>query len=357
MPLTVVSVAYPLAPVSPDAVGGAEQVLSLLDRALAEAGHVSIVIAQAGSRVAGTLVPIPVSYASRGRLGSQAKLDDAAKAAAQGEVRRLLEGVIAGRAVDVVHLHGIDFAAYLPPPGAPVLATLHLPLGWYGADALAPARPRTWLHGVSASQTEAAPSSVRLLPPIPNGVDLAAFAAPHAKRRFALMLGRICPEKGVHLGMEAARRVEMPLLIGGQVFPYPEHERYFADEVAPRLDAECRFLGPLGLVRKRRLLGAARCLLVPSLAPETSSLVAREALAAGTPVVALANGALSEVVEHGRTGFLAEDVDGLAQGILSSSSLDPASCRQAARDRFSAGPMIAAYLALYARLASERPPC
>ena len=83
----------------------------------------------------------------------------------------------------------------------------------------------------------------------------------------------------------------------------------------PRLDRRRRFLGPLGFARKRRLLAAARCLLVPSLARETASLVAMEALACGTPVIAFPNGALAEVVEDGRTGFLVENTREMAAAI------------------------------------------
>jgi glycosyltransferase involved in cell wall biosynthesis len=340
--LTVLNVAYPLAPVGLDAVGGAEQVLTQLDDALVAAGHRSIVIAQEGSQATGILLAVPAPADV---------LDEAAKRRAWDAHRRAIAEALRRWPVDLVHLHGIDFDAYLPPPGVPALATLHLPPGWYAESALRPARPDTWLHCVSAAQHTACPKTPNLLPPIENGVPLDALSARHAKRRFALMLGRVCPEKGVHLAVEVAKRAAIPLLIAGEVFPYDAHRRYFAEEVRPRLDAQRRFIGPVGFVRKRRLLTAAQCLLVPSLAPETSSLVAREALACGTPVVGFHNGALPETIEHGRTGFLVDGVDEMADAIPLARGLDPILCRTIARERFSLETMTARYLALYERLA------
>ena len=132
------------------------------------------------------------------------------------------------------------------------------------------------------------------------------------KHGFAIALGRICPEKGFHLAIETAKMTDTSLLIGGPAYPYAEQERYFCEEVVPRLGAKRRFLGPVGFARKRRLLSGARCLVVPSLAPETSALVAMEALACGRPVVAFPVGALPEIVEHGRNGFLVRDVEEMA---------------------------------------------
>ena len=135
------------------------------------------------------------------------------------------------------------------------------------------------------------------------------------------------------------------------MYPYEAHRRYFEEEVRPRLDGWRRFVGPVGFARKRRLLTAARCLLIPSLAAETSSLVAREAAACGTAVVAFPKGALRDAVEHSRTGFLADGVEAMAAAIPACATIDPAVCRAVARDRFSDARMTTAYLALYARLA------
>lgn len=345
MPLTVLNVAYPLAPVGRDAVGGAEQVLAHIDAALVRAGHRSLVVAAEGSEVRGTLLAVA-------RIDGP--LDAAAHACAHENHRRAIASALDRHPVDIVHLHGIDFADYLPTPGVPVLATLHLPPSWYPPQALHPDRPRTWLNCVSASQHAACPPGAALLPPIPNGVPVDGHAARHARRAFAFALGRICPEKGFHVALDAARRAGRPLLLAGRVYDYAAHRDYFRDVIEPRLDRLRRFIGPVGIERKRRLMSAARCLVVPSLVAETSSLVAMEALACGTPVVARRIGALPGIVEPGRTGFLVEDEASMADAIEAAGALSAEHCRAAARERFSVEVMTRRYIDLYGEL-RDRP--
>jgi Glycosyltransferase len=343
MVLTVLSVAYPFEPVGPDAVGGAEQVLSALDHALVEQGHRSIVLAREGSATAGELIAVdpgagPVTDGVRGRVWAH--------------YRAVIRDIVRSRAVDIVHLHGIDLEEYLPE-GIATLATLHLPLDWYSPSLFRP-RPNLWLHCVSEAQHATRPGGADLLPPIPNGVAPELLATSCRKRAHAVMLSRICPEKGVHIALEACRLADVPLLIGGQVFPFEAHERYFRARVAPRLDRRRRFLGPLGFDRKRRLLASARCVLVPSLVAETSSLTAIEALACGTPVIAYPNGALPTIVDHGRTGFIVKNAREMAQAIAAAGTLDPALCKATAAERFSRARMTGRYLDVYRQIAAER---
>jgi len=126
-----------------------------------------------------------------------------------------------------------------------------------------------------------------------------------------------------------------------------------AAQIAPRLDAKRRFIGSVGMNRKRRLLGEANCLLIPSLVAETSSLVAMEALAAGTPVIAYRTGALPEIVEHGRTGYLVSNVKEMARAIPAAAKLDPEVCRASARKYFSSEQMVSKYFQLYERLRAK----
>lgn len=378
MTLTVVSVAYPFAPVTADPAGGAEQVLAQLDRALVAAGHRSVVFAVEGSSTAGELVTF---------TPSTGKIDDLSRAATYARLSAVLDEFLTTERVDLVHLHGVDFAAYLPGHGVPVLVTLHLPLDWYPAQALTPNREATWFNPVSADQAagiasvqvEASPprrresvhnggstcidawssrgddlvrSDVKLLPPIANGIDIDMYAPTLAKQDYVLILGRVAPEKGFHDAIDAARLADVPLLAAGAVFPYAAHQRYFDQQLAPRFDATRRWLGPVHGAAKRRLLAEARCVLIPSTARETSSLVAMEALASGTPVIAYRSGALPSIVDDGVTGFLVDDVTSMAAAIERIETIDPAVCRRVACERFPLKRTTDAYLDLYHRLAA-----
>jgi glycosyltransferase involved in cell wall biosynthesis len=303
MRLTVANVAFSRAPVRRDAVGGAEQVVAMLDAALVAVGHRSIVVARADSEVAGELrAEIP-------------------------------------RDADVVHFHGLDFDRWPVDGGA--IVTVHLPPSFYAPGALT--RSATYVC-VSESERAQFPGDAVV---IPNGIDLDAFA-PSDGGDSLVCLGRICEEKGFHDAVDAAKRADDELLIAGHVFDYDAHQRYFAEVLKPKLDARRRFIGAVGGAAKRELLANARAVLIPSRVAETSSLVAMEALASGTPVIAYRSGALPEIVDDGVTGFIVDDVDGLVRAIADVERIDRGRCRAEAEQRFDARRMIARYLALYA---------
>ncbi len=343
--LTVLEVAYPLATVGPDAVGGAEQVVSLLDEGLVRRGHRSIVIAQEGSFCQGTLIATPAIPEGRA-------LDAAARERAWEAQRRAITEACRRYPVDLIHFHGVDFHHYLPDSGPPALVTLHLPPASYGEGALRPRRPDVFFHGVSGSQQRGFAPDLYLLHHIENGVALERRRFSAHKRGFCLALGRICPEKGYSRALLAASRARTPLLLAGRVFAYEDHVRHFREVLKPLLTdpSRARFLGPVSGGRKRRLLAAARCVLIPSRCEETSSLVAMEALASGTPVIAFRVGALPEIVEHGLTGFLVDDVEGMSEAILDVSRIDPHACRRAAELRFSADRAVTGYLEAFDRV-------
>ena len=340
MTLTVLSVAFWLTVVGPGSVGGAEQILRQIDAGLVRRGHRSLVVARPESEVAGTLIPI---QSPDGRVATQSWF------AAHDAIRRAIASALARYPVDVVHLHDIHFGDYLPQQDVPALVTLHMPLTWYKPQSLRISRPNTYFHCVSRSQREISPVNLPLLPDIENGIASELLQdAPHIrKQNFVAMLGRICPEKGFDVGLRAARRARIAALLAGQVFPFPEHERYFAEQIQPQLDPCRRYIGSVGSRSRRRLLASAQCVVVPSLVPETSSLVAHEAIASGTPVVAFAKGALPEVVQHGKTGLLVDHESDLPDAILAARSLNPQDCKIAAQRFYTSDDMVERYIETY----------
>jgi len=195
-----------------------------------------------------------------------------------------------------------------------------------------------------------------LLDPVLNGVDVTRLGGQRTGRSFALSLGRVCPEKGFHFALDAAREADVDFVLAGDVAPYESHVRYFEEEIAPRLDARRRFVGPVGFEGKKDLLLKASCVLIPSTVAETSSLAAMEAMACGTPVIAFRSGALPEIVEDGNTGFIVSDAKQMAEALRRLEHLRPEQCLKAASSRFSASRMTARYLALYRQLATVSAP-
>src|SRR4051812_9669887 len=218
MRLVVLNVADPFAPVGPDASGGAEQVLTQLDAGLVRAGHESIVMACEGSTAEGILL-------STTRPGDA--LDDAVRRKSFEQYRFILAKFLEKWPIDLIHVHGADFHEYLPPAGVPVLATLHQALDWYPPQIFSLDRPQTFLQCVSAAQRAACPPCGALLPEIENGPAPELFSSRHAKRPFALALGRISPERGFDLALDAARHARVPMLLGGEIFRQAAHENYF----------------------------------------------------------------------------------------------------------------------------------
>lgn len=340
--MRVLSVAFPFAPVRPDTPGGAEQVLLTLDKALCSLGHTSFVVARSDSDISGTLVPVQQT---------EGMIDENMRASVHEEYRSVIGTAIGRFQIDIVHMHGLDFHDYVLPDGPPVLVTLHLPLEWYPADALCPGRPGVFFNCVSRSQMITAPDESGPFLCVENGVELAGYPE-KTGRHYVLCMGRICPEKGFHLAMDAAKSAGLPFILAGAVFEYGTHKDYFNRVVVPRLDSRCVFIGAVGPDMKKKLLAEAMCLMAPSLVPETSSLVAMEALASGTPVVAFPNGALAEIVEHGKTGFLVRGHEEMTEAIKACEEISPEACRMAAAERFSSAMMVKKYFSAYEKIIS-----
>lgn len=344
MKLTILNIAYPFAHVRPDTAGGAEQILGILDSALVKAGHRSIVLASKGSVVEGELMEFP-------HYGSI--LDDNIIKSTHIEYKNLLDKIIRENNIDLVHMHGIDFMDYLPEPHIPVLVTLHLPVSWYPENIIH-SESNVYFNCVSLSQQNMCYQLNNLMPYVENGIHIEEMYINTKKRNYALCLGRICPEKGYHLAIDAAKQAGIPLTIAGELYNYEYHIEYYKKEILPRLiPGRYKFIGSIGKERKSRLLAAAKCLLVPSLAPETSSLVAMESIASGTPVIAFSTGALPDIIDEGETGFIVNSVEEMAHAINRVSIINPDKCHEIAKEKFSSEKMVKNYFNIYKHIITK----
>jgi glycosyltransferase involved in cell wall biosynthesis len=179
-----------------------------------------------------------------------------------------------------------------------------------------------------------------------NGVDVETFPYRSEKDDYALFLGRFHPHKAPHLALEAAHAVSLPLVLAGKCSE-PIEQAYFEREVRPRLTDQDVLYGEADANEKRRLLAGARCLLFPIQWEEPFGMVMIEAMACGTPVVALRGGAVDELVVPGRTGFVAQDMDGLVRALHRLHEIDPAACRRHVVERFAADAVAGGYEAVY----------
>lgn len=184
----------------------------------------------------------------------------------------------------------------------------------------------------------------------PSSLPFVAHVAPDAP---LLFLSRIERVKGTSEAIAIARAAGRKLLIAGNVPADAEAQAYFERLVRPHLDGgSVEYVGPVDDEAKARLLGAAAALLVPIQWEEPFGIVFAEALACGTPVIACPRGALPEIVEHGRHGFL---IDGIEDGIAAVGrigELSRAECRRRVEQRFTRKVVVEQYLTLYRRVLS-----
>jgi glycosyltransferase involved in cell wall biosynthesis len=254
---------------------------------------------------------------------------------------------------DVVHSHvetlGFLFARHSP---VPVLTTLHGRLDVAGIPELLEEFQDIPLVAISDSQRRWSPDA-NWVATIHHGLPLDQMPFSRTPGEYLAFVGRVTPEKGVADCIEVARRVGMPLRMAAKV--YDDHEKlHFAEVVEPAIrEGIVEFLGELGQPERDALYAGAAATLMLGAWPEPFGLVAIESMATGTPVVARRAGALTETIEHGRTGYLVDDEIEAELAIRFAKELDRRVVRKRVIDRFSPRRMADEYEAVYAGLLGE----
>lgn len=349
----VLYVAYPLLPVTDASPGGAEQILAALEREFDRTGWSTTLAACSGSEAHGGM--FATGPAGAGWLKS-------AECHKDKHARKILELIsvreAVGRGFDLIHDHSGSFFRCADQVETPMLATLHLPRSFYPPHFFAKSPDNLYFNCVSASQSKSFADVPKVLGAVANGISLERFPLETRKQDYLLWLGRICQEKGTHVALDVAEKAGIPIVIAGKVYPLAYHQEYFEHEVIPRLQKMgegARFIDSPRFEDKVALLRGAKAVLIPSLAEETSSLVAMEAAACGTPVIAFRRGALPEVVNQGETGLLVDDIQKMLSALARVGKIKPKTCHDHAQQHFSAKRMANGYAQLYERIAAKRP--
>jgi glycosyltransferase involved in cell wall biosynthesis len=344
--LRIAQVAPPMERVPPRAYGGTERVIAELVRELHRRGHEVTTFASADSDVPGRLVPT-VSEALR-----MSSFEGDPSNYVLSTVQTVLDHAIE---FDIIHAH-LDFMNMLLARVAPtpVVSTFHGRLDLPFATEMF-ARPTPGLVAISQNQAASHPE-VDWAAVVHNGLTL--DDAPFERRRgdSLCFVGRVTPEKGIVEAIEIAKLTGRQLRIAAKAGPTPKERAYYEDAFMPAVESAgslVEYVGELGQADRDRLVAESFAALMPGSWPEPFGLVAIEALACGTPVIARRVGGLSEIIRDGVDGFFGDDVTQLAFLVDRVADLDRAAIRASVLDRFSARRMTDGYEAVYHSLLVE----
>jgi glycosyltransferase involved in cell wall biosynthesis len=248
-------------------------------------------------------------------------------------------------AVDIVHDHTLAGPLLARGRSVPTITTMHGPVSGENFDYFERIGDRVGIVAISEAQRLSAPG-LNFVGMVHNAIDVPSFPFIADKDDYLLWVGRFSPDKGADLAIKAARDFGRRIVLAGKLNEKPERD-YFDSVIQPLLGPDAEYVGEADAVLKRELFSRAACLLFPITWDEPFGMVMVEAMACGTPVVATRRGSVPEVVAHGRTGIIVDDMAALPRAIGRALDLDPAQCRSWAEERFDLPIMAAGYERVY----------
>lgn len=243
---------------------------------------------------------------------------------------------------DLIHVQSAQALAFSRFINRPTILTLHGPHEPRLSEFYA-SYPDTYY--VCISEAQCTQESMPRMRTIHHGIDPRQYRFVEKKQQYLSFIGRIAPLKGTHLAIEVAKRTGIPLKIAGDV--QPMYREYFEKKIKPQVDGKLiEYVGLADLNLKNELLGNSMAMLFPIQWNEPFGLVMVEAMACGTPVLAMPGGSVPEVVRDGVSGYICRTVRDMARRVQSL-DINPATVRQYVEENFSIEGMVKNYLTLY----------
>lgn len=330
--------------VPPRKYGGTERVISALTEELVRRGHEVTLFASGDTITGAELSAIcPKSLREAGVTDTRERNG--------WTLRHIGAAYERAHEFDLIHDHCGVFSlptAQISP--TPVIQTMHGAFFDHNIDVFRQLRNT---HLVTISHDHAKDTlGMNHVATIHNGLPMEHYPYSLVHGEYLLYVGRVTPQKGTHLAVQLAHKLKLPLILAAKCDP--EQQQYFDQEVAPYLSDRIQWVGEVNEAERNQLMMNAMCFLHPGTWREPFGLTLIEAMACGCPVVALRNGSIPELIEHGKTGYVAENPDEMASYIPQTTSLNRLYCRQRALRHFSAKKMVDEYERLYTLIALKR---
>jgi len=329
--------------IPPKLYGGTERVVSWLTEELVALGHDVTLFASGDSR---TSAKLEAMWPRALRMDDKVRDPMALHVAMLEHVRRR------AHEFDLLHFH-LDYLPFsmFSRQSTPFVTTMHGRLDLPEHQTVFNAFTHVPVISISNAQRGPLPQA-RWLKTIYHGLPSTLLTPRPMNRDYLAVLGRIAPEKAVDRAIRIAQRCNLPLKIAAKVDRVDVD--YFANEIRPLLDLPgIEYIGEISDADKSEFLSGARALLLPIDWPEPFGLVMIEAMACGTPVIAYPSGSVSEIVEHGLTGFIVDDEAAAVNAIEHQlPRLSHQKIHARFKERFTAHRMAVDYLKVYHALAT-----
>ena len=326
--------------VPPQLYGGTERVVSALTEELVRRGHDVTLYASGDSVTSAELRPcVERSLRLEGRTRDHVALT----------MVQLAEVFGSAAEFDIIHSH-VDYFGFpfAPFSAAPLVTTTHGRLDLPEITTVYEHFPDAQLVSISQAQRDPL-RAARWLETVHNGINFSSYRLRRGAGGYLAFLGRMSPEKRPDRAIEAALALDMPLKLAAKVDDVDRE--YFDGAIRPLLRHPLiEFVGEITEAEKDAFLGEAFAYLFPIDWPEPFGLTMIEAMACGTPVIAMRCGSVPEVVRDGVSGLVCDSFTEFIAAVPNAAKIDRAACRRYAEERFSAAAMAEGYERVYARL-------